>query len=96
MNVNEKFFVEPGEASDEEVQRGLELLAKEKERKHKIETGQIKGDKKWADMSDDEKDKAREQGRRYNARIKLTVEAAKAAGIEITDEDVEEYLAARA
>ena len=92
--VNEKFFVDANNATDEDIQRGLELLGKEKERKHKIETGQIKGEKKWAELTEDEKEKARQQGKRYNVRIKLYVEKAKEAGITVTDDEVEEYLTA--
>lgn len=92
---NEDFAVDPTEATDEEISRGLELLAKEKLRKHKIETGQIKGEPKWADMTEEQKDKARYQGKRYNARIKLMVDKAKEAGIEVTDDEVDFYIEAR-
>ena len=88
----DQFMVDANEATDEDIQRGLELLAKEKERKHKIETGQIKGEKKWADLTDEEKEKARVQGKRYNARIKLLCDKAKEAGLTVSDAEVEEYL----
>ncbi len=57
-------------ASKEEIQRGLELLEKENIRKEKIKRGEIKGPRKWSELSDAEKDKLRAAEKLRRAKIK--------------------------
>lgn len=79
--------------SDEEIQRGLELLEQEKKRKERIARGEIKGGQKWSELSEEQKEQRREAGRRRNAKLALYKQKAEEAGIEVTDQEVDEYLA---
>ena len=56
--------IDPRKATPEEIAAGLALLNKKKEYEHKVKTGQVKGAKKWKDLSPAEKDKARAYGRK--------------------------------
>ena len=79
-------------ASPEEIQRGLDLLDRENVRKDKIKKGLIKGEVKWKDLTDEQKDKARLANKRRNLRISLTVKKALAAGITVTEQEIDKEL----
>lgn len=79
--------------SKEEVERALALLEKDIERKEKIAKGEIKGGLKWAEMSEEQKERARAAARRRNAKIAVIVQKALAKGLDATDKEIDEYLA---
>lgn len=85
--------IDTSKVSPEEFERAMELLEKDKIRKEKIKRGEIKGGLKWSEMSEEQKDKARLAARKRNAKIKLLCEKATAAGITVSDEEVEAAMA---
>ena len=84
--------INPKKASPEEIQRGLELLEKERIRKERIARGEIKGGVKWSEMSEEQKEKARLAARRRNAKLNILARKATEAGITVTDKEIEAYL----
>lgn len=90
-DVNEQFVVDPKQASQEEIAEAFKLLAKKKERDHKIATGQIKGSsgRPWSELTDEQKEKSREYNRKRQVRLQLLANKAIAQGILVTDEEVE-------
>lgn len=87
--ITEDFIVDASNASPDQIKEALALLAKKKEREAKIKAGILKGDKKWSEMTEEEKEKARKYSRRREAERAILIEKAKAAGITVTDEEVE-------
>lgn len=79
--------------SKEEVERALALLEKDIERKEKIAKGEIKGGKKWSELTEEEKDVRRKASKRRNAKIAVIVQKALAKGLDATDKEIDEYLA---
>jgi len=86
------FFVEPEEATAEELKEAMALLAKKKVRAYKIQTGLIKGGKKWADFTEEEKAAYRTKEKEKRIRKNLLIQRAIEAGITITDEEVQQAL----
>ena len=86
-------MAEPIKASKEDIEAGLKLLQKKREYEEKVKRGEVKGAKKWSEMSEPEKAKAREQGRKYTARLKaigqLKDAALEKAGIKITEDQIQ-------
>lgn len=85
-------MVDIRKATKEEIARGLELLEKENIRKQRIANGEIKGGKKYSEMSQEEKDKARRANKKRTARIKLLADKAIAKGLTVTDAEIEAYM----
>lgn len=77
--------------SKEERDRALQLLQKDKERKEKIKRGEIKT-RKWAEMTDEQKARAREASRRREAKRTLLCQKAEDNGITVSDKEIEDYL----
>jgi polyphosphate kinase 2 (PPK2 family) len=84
-----------GKPTQAEIEEGLKLLSKKREREDKIKRGEIKGAtyKKRSEMSETELAKADAAAKRRNARIKLLLEKAAKAGIEVTDKEINAFLA---
>lgn len=85
--------LDPKKATKEQINKGLELLAKAEDRKERIKRGEIKGGQTWADMSEDQKDKRRDYNKRRRIRHQLIAKKAVEAGITVTDAEVDEYIA---
>lgn len=83
---------DPKKASAEQIARGLELLGKAETRKKRIEAGELKGYGRWADMPEEQKDKAREYSKKLRIRQQLILKKAAAAGIAVSDKEVEAAL----
>lgn len=81
--------------SKEERERALHLLQKDAERREKIKRGEIKT-RKWSEMTDEQKEKAREASRRREAKRTLLCQKAEAAGITVSDDEVAKYLKEKA
>lgn len=96
--ANEKFKVDPKKASKEQMERAFDLLAKEEERKDKIKRGVIKGTsyKKYSELSDEQRAKVQAASARRLVRQGLIIEKAKAAGITVTEKEVDAEMAKRA
>lgn len=86
--------VDPKKATQEQIAAAMELLNKKIERQGKIARGEIKGGKKWSEMTEEEKDKTRAANRRRNVRIKITCQKAEAQGITVSEKEIDDYLAA--
>lgn len=86
--------IDPRKASPEEIAAGLALLNKKKEYEHKVKTGEVKGAKKWADLSEPEKEKARAYGKRIAMRQKLLNAKAAKAGISVSEAEIQAELKA--
>lgn len=94
----EDFKVDPKKASKEQQERAFELLAKDEERKDKIKRGVIKGTsyKKYSELSPEQKAKAQQATARRAVRQGLIIDKAKAAGITVTEKEVDAEIAKRA
>ena len=79
--------------SKEEVERALKLLEKDIERKEKIKRGEIKAGLKWSEMSEEQKAAARAAAKRRQAKINVIVRKALAAGITVSEKEIEAELA---
>ena len=83
------------DASKEDIQRGLELLAKEKDRKRRIASGEIKGGQTWGELSDEQKKARMLASKKREARRTLTCQKALEAGITVSDAEVDSYLSSK-
>jgi len=93
--VDEKYRVDPKRASKEEMDRAFALLAKEKERKDKIAKGEIKGGAKWSEMTPEQKAKSKKYNYRRMIRQALLLVKATAAGVTVSDKEVDAEIAKR-
>lgn len=82
--------------SPEEMERALGMLQKAKERAAKIKSGEIKGGKKWSELTKEEKDKFRAKSKRYMAKNRLLIQKAVKAGLTVTEKEIDEALKAPA
>ena len=84
------------QVTEEELARALELLDREKKHKARVEAGEIKGNtwKTVAQMTPEELEKYRASNARYSAKNQILLRKARQAGITVTEEEVNEYLAA--
>lgn len=91
----EDFKVDPKKATKEQLERALELLAREEERKDKIKRGVIKGSRqvKYADLTPEQKAARNKANLRRQVRQQLIVQKAKAAGITVTEKEVDAEMA---
>jgi hypothetical protein len=90
--ITEKFFAEKGDFSQEDIERALQLLNKEKEYKAKVARGEVKI-KKWADYTPAEKEAANAAAKRYSMKQKLMIAKAKELGIEVTEAEIDAEMA---
>jgi len=92
ITINESDFeVSLDEASDEDLNEALALLKKKRVRKAKEDAGLVKKTS-WADLSPEQKEKARAKERRRQAEIQIYKQKAIAAGITVSDADIDAYL----
>ena len=89
MAISEEFVVTKESVSPEELDRALMLLAKEKERKAKIARGELKSGRSWSELTEEQKEERRAYNRRRQAKLQLLANKAIAAGITVSDEEVE-------
>lgn len=87
--------IDPKKVTKEQMERALELLEKEQVRKDRIAKGEIKGSKKWSELTQAEKDKFKEREARRRAKIAVLIEKATAKGITVSDAEVDKYLASK-
>jgi len=87
-----KQYVDPKRATPQQIQEALALLNKKIDRQEKIKSGEIKGGKKWSEMSEADKDKARKANARRLIRQKLIIEKAGRAGIKVSEAEIDAYL----
>ena len=85
--------IDPRKATKEQIEAALLLLEKAETRKEKIKSGEIKGGKKWSELTDAEKDKFRASSKRRSAKIAITIQKATEAGIKVSDKEIDTYLA---
>jgi hypothetical protein len=85
--------IDPRKATKEQIEQALALLEKAETRKEKIKSGEIKGGKKWSELTDAEKDARRLVSKKRNAKIAVIMNKALAAGITCSDKEIEAYLA---
>ena len=83
--------------SQADREEALKLLAKKKDRLERIKRGELKGSTgiSWKDMTPEQKAKARMYAYRRNIRLALLAKKATAAGITVTDHEVDEALRAK-
>jgi hypothetical protein len=93
--VDERYKVDPKKASKEETDRAFALLAKEKERKDKIAKGEIKGGRNYAEMTPDQRAKQKKYNYRRLIRQTLLLAKATAAGLVVSDKEVDAEVAKR-
>lgn len=67
----------------EEILDGLKLLEAKRLRQKRIDAGEIKGPQTWANKTEEQKQRHKDYNKKRNAKIKLLIEKAKEAGIEI-------------
>ena len=91
-----KMYVDPKKATPEQIAAALELLNKKIDRQEKIKRGEIKGGKKWSEMTQAEKDKFKAANVRRNAGIRLLVLKAEKAGLKVTPAEIDAYIKAKA
>lgn len=91
-----KEYVKREKATPEQIAEALALLNKKIDRQEKIKSGEIKGGKKWSELTDAEKDKIRSANERRAVRIKIILEKAGKAKIGATEAEVDAYLKAKA
>lgn len=87
--------IDPKKVTKEQMERALELLEKEQVRKDRIAKGEIKGSKKWSELTDAEKAKFKDREARRRAKIAVLIEKATAKGITVSDQEVDKYLASK-
>jgi len=80
---------DPKKATAEQIAKGLELLGKTETRKKRVEAGEIKGYSTWAEMKPEQKAKAMEYSKKLRIRQQLILRKAAAAGISVSDKEVE-------
>jgi hypothetical protein len=88
--------IERKKASEEEIQKGLELLAKQRHTSERVKAGELKGatGKKRADMTPEELKVTRDKNRRQNVHDRLLRQKAVAKGITVTPAEVDAYIKA--
>lgn len=84
-------------ASAEEREEAMKLLAKKKDRLDRIKKGELKGagGVSWAEMSPEQKEKAKKYAHRRNVRQALLLAKATAAGVVVSDKEVDAEIAKR-
>lgn len=93
---NVKQYVDPKKATPQQIAEALALLNKKIDRQERIKTGEIKGGKKWSEMTEEEKSVMRKSNARRNLRNKLIIAKAEKAGIRVTEQEVDAALKAKA
>ena len=77
----------------EQIEEGLKLLAKKYERDAKVASGELKPSyKKVSEMNDKEKAAYQAANKRYTVRTQLMLEKARAAGITVTEAEIDKKI----
>ena len=92
MSEDTNFELDPNNVSDADLDRALQLLSMEKERKAKIQAGLIKGPQKYSDLTDEQKEARRLADKKRRARLQLYAIKAQEAGIEVTEAEIDQYV----
>jgi hypothetical protein len=82
-------MVDVSSASPEQLKAALDLLNKKLVREKKIEAGIIKGEKKWADLTPEEKERQNVYNRKRTIYTRMMLDKAEELGITVSDEEVE-------
>jgi hypothetical protein len=87
--------VAKGKATQAEIEEGLKLLAKKRERDEKIKKGEIKGYgyKKMSELTPDQQAKVRMRTKRMTLKTQLILKKAKAAGISVSEKEIDAEIA---
>lgn len=89
-----KFKIDKSKATKEEIAEGLALLEKKRVHSAKVEAGEIKGYAgSWANMTPEQKAKAKKYTYRRAIRQSLLIAKAVAAGITVNDREVDDAIA---
>ncbi len=93
----EKFKIDPKKASADDIRAALALLEKKRVHDAKVEAGEIKGyaGTSWKDMSPAAKEKAKLYAKRIAIKTSLIIAKAVAAGITISEKEIEAEMAKR-
>jgi len=91
-----KYKIDPKKVTKEDMDEALKLLEKSKIRQARIAAGELKGTTgvSYKDMTPEQKTQVRKYARRRQIRINLLVKKAEAAGITVTDREVDEAMVA--
>jgi len=94
MKVSEEFMIDVNKASQADLEEALLLLAKKKERKAKIERGEIKAPKtkSWSELSEEEKEKRRGFEKKRRVKMALLAKKAEAAGITVSEDEILDFM----
>lgn len=87
-----KVPLDPKKATADQIAKGLELLQKEEVRKERIAKGELKGGQKWSELSKDQKAARLLSGRKRNAALVLYKQKAIAAGITVSEAEIDAYM----
>jgi ClpP class serine protease len=89
-----KFKIDKGKATKEEIAEGLALLEKKRVHAAKVEAGEVKSyARSWSEMTPEQKTKAKKYTHRRSVRQSLLISKAVAAGITVSDKEVEDAIA---
>lgn len=91
-----KQYIDPKKVTQEQLNEALALLNKKIDRQEKIKSGEIKGGKKWSELTQAEKDKFKASNARRSAKQKLILAKAEKAGIKVTEAEVDAFLKTKA
>ena len=89
-----KYKIDPKQISKEEMAEALRLLESKRIRKARIDAGELKGTTGvlYSEMTPEQKEKAKKYARRRLIRQSLLLAKAAAAGITVSDKEVDEAM----
>jgi len=95
--IDPKYRVDPKKATKEELEEAFALLSKKRERIAKIKSGELKGytGLPYSALSEEQKAKLRKANQRRLVRQSLIIAKATAAGIVVSDKEVDAAIAAK-
>lgn len=93
-----KFKIDPKKATQKDLDEAFALLEKKKVREARVKAGELKGTYgvPWSQMSPEQKAKARKYNARRLVRQSLLIAKAVAAGITVSDKEVDAEINKRA
>ena len=84
--------VDKAKLSKEDLDRAIALLEKDLTRKARIKAGEIKSGVSYKDMTPERKAAMQKANKRRNVRIALTIKKAQAAGIKVSEAEIDAEL----
>jgi len=91
--------ISPNKASDEEIKKGLELLAKQRHTAERVKAGELKGGtgsyKKRSEMTPEELAKVKNLDKVYQAKNAILLRKAREQGIVVTEAEIDAYIASK-